>query len=74
MAKHKLRIIPLGGMGEIGKNMTAFEYGTDAIIVDAGIMFPANDMFGVDYIIPDFHYLIDRKDLNILGLFFHSWA
>jgi ribonuclease J len=69
-AKPKLRIIPLGGIGEIGKNMTVFEYGTDAIIIDAGIMFPANDMFGVDYIIPDFRYLIERKDLNILGIFF----
>lgn len=70
MAKHKVRIIPLGGLGEIGKNMTVFEYGTDAIILDTGIMFPANDMHGVDYIIPDFNYLVERTDLNILGIFY----
>lgn len=70
MAKSKLRIVPLGGLGEIGKNMTAFELGNDAIIVDTGIMFPANDMFGVDYIIPDFRYLIERKDLKIHGILF----
>lgn len=70
MAKPKLRIIPLGGLGEIGKNMTLFELGEDAIIIDAGIMFPANDMLGVDYIIPDFRYVIDRKDLKIHGLLF----
>lgn len=68
MAKPKLRIVPLGGLGEIGKNMTAFELGNDAIIVDTGIMFPDSDMFGVDYIIPDFRYLQDRKDLKIHGI------
>lgn len=66
----KLRIIPLGGLGEIGKNMTVFELGDDAIIVDAGIMFPANDMLGIDYIIPDFRYLLERKDLKIHGILF----
>ena len=65
MAKSKLRIIPIGGLGEIGKNMTAFEMGNDAFIIDTGIMFPANDMHGVDYIIPDFRYLQERKDLKI---------
>lgn len=70
MAKHKVRIIPLGGLGEIGKNMTVFEYGTDAFIIDTGIMFPANDMHGVDYIIPDFSYLVERTDLNIHAIFF----
>lgn len=70
MAKQKLRIIPLGGMGEIGKNMTVFELGNEALILDAGIMFPANDMLGVDYIIPDFRYLTERKDLRIHGLLF----
>lgn len=69
MAKTTLKVIPLGGSGEIGKNMTVFEYGNEAIIVDAGIMFPANDMHGVDYIIPDFNYLVQRTDLKILGLF-----
>lgn len=71
MAKQpKLRIIPLGGLGEIGKNMTVFELGNDAIIVDTGIMFPANDMFGVDYIIPDFKYLTERKDLKLHGILY----
>jgi len=68
--KSKLRIIPLGGLGEVGKNMTVFELGNDAIIIDTGIMFPANDMLGVDYIIPDFRYLTERKDLTIHGIFF----
>ncbi|MBZ0276521.1 MAG: ribonuclease J, partial [Anaerolineae bacterium] len=70
MAKSKLRIVPLGGLGEIGKNMTAFEIGNDAIIIDTGIMFPANDMLGVDYIIPDFRYLVERKDLKIHGIIY----
>lgn len=68
MAKHNLRIIPLGGSGEIGKNMAVFEYGNEAIVIDCGIMFPANDMYGVDYIIPDFNYLVQRTDLRILAL------
>ncbi|MEX2143003.1 MAG: ribonuclease J [Anaerolineales bacterium] len=57
-----LRIVPLGGLGEIGKNMTVFEYGGDILIVDTGIMFPENDMLGIDYIIPDFKYLMDKRD------------
>lgn len=57
-----LRIVPLGGLGEIGKNMTVFEYGGDILIVDTGIMFPENDMLGIDYIIPDFQYLMDKRD------------
>jgi ribonuclease J len=68
MGKPKLRIVPLGGLGEIGKNMTVFELGNDAVILDTGIMFPANDMLGVDSIIPDFRYLLDRKDLKIHGI------
>jgi len=71
MAKQpKLRIIPLGGLGEIGKNMTVFELGNDALILDTGIMFPANDMLGIDYIIPDFKYLTERKDLKIHGILY----
>jgi ribonuclease J len=58
--KEKLKIIPLGGLGEVGKNMMAYEYGNDIIVVDAGIMFPKNDMLGIDYIIPDFEYLKDK--------------
>jgi ribonuclease J len=60
---NKLRIVPLGGLGEIGKNMMLFEYGNNALVVDAGLMFPENDMLGIDYIIPDFRYLLDKKDL-----------
>lgn len=61
MKKDSLRIIPLGGLGEVGKNMMAYEYGGDILVVDTGLMFPANDMLGVDYIIPEFQYLKDRR-------------
>jgi ribonuclease J len=57
----KLRIIPLGGLEEIGKNMTIFEYGDDIIIVDMGLLFPDSEMFGVDYLIPDVTYLVENK-------------
>jgi ribonuclease J len=57
----KLRLIPVGGLGEIGKNMLYVEYGNNALIVDAGLMFPENDMLGIDYIIPDFRSLLDKK-------------
>lgn len=59
----KLRIVPLGGLGEVGKNMMAYEYGENILIVDTGIMFPENDMLGVDYIIPDYEYLLEKRDL-----------
>jgi ribonuclease J len=55
--KENLRILPLGGLGEVGKNMIAYEYSGRILVVDAGLMFPDNDMLGVDYIIPDFEYL-----------------
>jgi ribonuclease J len=57
MKSQTLKIIPLGGLGEVGKNMTVYEYGNDILVVDAGMMFPDNDMIGIDYIIPDFEYL-----------------
>ena len=53
----KLKIIPLGGLGEIGKNMTAFEYGSDIIVVDCGMGFPDEDMYGIDVVLPDISYL-----------------
>jgi ribonuclease J len=59
----KLRIMPLGGLGEVGKNMTIIEYGRNIIVIDAGMMFPESDMLGVDYVIPDWDYLRDKKDL-----------
>ncbi|MBN1304529.1 MAG: ribonuclease J [Anaerolineales bacterium] len=61
--KNTLKIIPLGGLGEVGKNMMVYEYGENILVVDAGIMFPENDMLGIDYIIPDFEYLRDKKHL-----------
>lgn len=60
MQNNKLRIIPLGGLGEVGKNMMAYEINDQILLVDAGLMFPDNDMLGVDYIIPDFEYLHDK--------------
>src|SRR5262245_60770059 len=68
MSKSLLQIIPFGGLGEIGKNMMAVQYGYDASIIDTGIMFPANDMLGIDYIIPDFKYLTAIPDLNVRAI------
>jgi ribonuclease J len=58
----RLRIVPLGGLGEIGKNMLSIEYGRNVLIVDAGIMFPESDMLGIDYIIPDWQCLRSKRD------------
>ncbi|MCS7206848.1 MAG: ribonuclease J [Dehalococcoidia bacterium] len=57
-----LRVIPLGGLGEIGKNMLALEVGEDIVVIDAGVMFPEEDMLGVDLVIPDISYLLQRKE------------
>ncbi len=62
MQQKALRIIPLGGLGEVGKNMMVYEYDESILIVDTGLMFPDSDMLGVDYIIPDFNYLMDKRD------------
>ncbi len=60
--KPRVRIIPLGGVDEIGKNMTVFEYGDDLIVVDCGLIFPSADMLGIDLVIPDITYLIKNAD------------
>ena len=65
--KDNLKIIPLGGIEEIGKNITVFEYGNDIVIVDCGVAFPEDDMLGIDLVIPDFTYLEKNKD-RIRGL------
>lgn len=57
-----LKIIPLGGLGEIGKNMTVYEYGRNIIVVDCGVSFPDNNMYGIDLVLPDFEYVIQNHD------------
>ena len=60
--KGKLRIIPLGGLGEIGKNMTVFEYDNEMIVIDCGLAFPDDEMLGIDLVIPDVTYLTRNID------------
>ncbi len=62
MANSKLRVLPLGGLGEIGKNMTVFEYEDRIVVVDVGLRFPTAEMVGIDLVLPDFAYLRDRVD------------
>ena len=64
----KLKIISLGGLNEIGKNLTVYEYGDDIIVVDVGMGFPDDDMYGIDVVIPDITYLIKNRD-KIRGIF-----
>jgi len=68
----KLKIIPLGGLNEIGKNMTVYEYGDDIIVVDCGLGFPDEEMYGVDIVIPDFSYLVQNKNRIRAVIFTHG--
>ncbi len=67
MSKH-LQIMPLGGLEGIGKNMTVIEYGRNFIVVDCGVMFPANDMYGIDLVLPDFEYVVKNQE-RLRGIF-----
>jgi ribonuclease J len=67
MSDNTLRIIPLGGLGEVGRNMMVYQYGESYLVVDTGLMFPENNMLGIDYIIPDINFLRDKRD-KIAGI------
>ena len=66
--RDKIRIIPLGGLNEIGKNLTAIEYKNDIVVIDCGLKFPDDEMLGIDIVIPDVTYLVKNKE-KVKGIF-----
>lgn len=72
MAKKKLKVIPLGGLGQIGKNMLVLEYADQMLVIDAGLMFPENEMLGIDIVIPDMSYVLERKDKVLAVIVTHG--
>ena len=66
--KSKVKLIPLGGLGEIGKNITAIEYENEIIVIDCGLSFPDNEMYGIDLVIPDISYLLENRE-KVKGIF-----
>ncbi|MBC7232112.1 MAG: ribonuclease J [Chloroflexi bacterium] len=72
MAKKKLKVIPLGGLGQIGKNMMVLEYADQMLVIDAGLMFPENEMLGIDIVIPDMSYVLERKDKVLAVIVTHG--
>lgn len=67
MSRRTLKVIPLGGLGAIGKNMLVLEYGDQILVVDTGLMFPDDEMLGIDLVLPDFSYVVENKD-KLLGV------
>jgi ribonuclease J len=72
LAKKKLKVIPLGGLGQIGKNMLVLEYADQMLVIDAGLMFPENEMLGIDIVIPDMSYVLERKDKVLAVIVTHG--